>query len=71
MKRFIKSLFRRIRRLGRKPDLLTRIMDRCYDDAPVSDFARNLFKDETSETINARFARAMEEADRLYGPGRR
>lgn len=44
----------------KKKDFLTRVLERHKKGKPVSDFARSLFKNETSETINERFKKARE-----------
>lgn len=64
MRALLKYLFERISRIGRKRDFATRVLDRYRANAPVSEFARDLFKSETRETINARFERALQEVEK-------
>ena len=63
MRAFLKALFLRVRRIGRKRDFATRVLERYRANAPVDQFCRDLFKDETRETINARFTRVLKEVD--------
>lgn len=44
----------------KKKDFLTRVLERHKKGKPVSDFARSLFENETSETINERFKKVRE-----------
>lgn len=44
----------------KRKDFLSRVLERKRKNRPVSDFARSLFANETSETINARFKKAKE-----------
>lgn len=71
MRAFIQNLFWRVSRIGRKRDFLTRVLDRHRANAPVDQFVWDLFKDETAETMNARFARSRENAGKEYVPKRR
>ena len=49
-----------LERLGlrKREDFLSRVLRRHRENAPVSDFARELVRSETAATINERFARA-------------
>lgn len=48
--------------LCRKKSFVERVIERHKANKPVSAFARSLVESETAETINARFAKAMQKA---------
>jgi len=52
-----------LERLGlrKQEDFLTRVLRRHRENAPVSDFARELVRSETAETINERFAKVKQQ----------
>lgn len=55
-----RMLLNLLERLGlrKRDDFLSRVLRRHRDNAPVSEFASELVRSETAETINERFAMA-------------
>lgn len=43
---------------GKKNDFTSRVLHRYSSNKPVSSFARDLFRSEDAESLNARFAKA-------------
>lgn len=49
---------------GKKSDFAAKVLNRYNSKKPVSAFARELFRSETAESLNERFAQAKREVSR-------
>jgi hypothetical protein len=53
-----------LKMIGNKGDFASKVLSRYRAKKAVSSFARDLFRSEDAESINARFARAKKSASR-------